>query len=280
MQTDLDRALKSRKEPTFVLPEAPVKTLGRCAIEIGARPDDTSTRVLAEFQRRNGGGWRTSPSSFSKFSGALRNVLEPTDGPLDAPLVSLGDDEARSRAIAFVVKNYDLFGLVPSDLHGATVRVSPQRDDGTMVSREVELRGTAAQPGYEAFDSLARRWRWTIHLGRDGQIRAATAPDDLLPSFHLCTDAKLSPGDPKLVAGVIGYQLSYSSIGGQRIDAGAVTAADIGDKTLTIVRQGTRESVTLRLAYAILVHRGGLGWMFVVDADTGQILAVDQRFRT
>ena len=78
----------------------------------------------------------------------------------------------------------------------------------------------------------------------------------------------------KLTAHVIGTRLSYSTIGGQRIDAGQVEAGDIRSTNLTVRRDydNHRSTTSLRLAYLVVVGRGSLSWSFVIDADTGDQL--------
>ena len=276
------RLLAARVTPAIVLPDPPPTPLGRCAIAIAPRPPETRDRVLAEFQARNGGGWRAHSLSFSDWGGTLRSILEPTDGTLSAPLVPLTDEQALSAALAFVVLNYDLFGFTADDIAHSRVIVGPQRDNGTFIVRSVQLNGEGPQHGYEQFASLTRRWNWEISFGRHGKIRTVAAHAELLPPFRLCTKPGLAANDAKVTREAIGYHLQYSDFGGTRRDAGAVTASDIKSISLTVYRglSKGRDPITLRLAYEIQVTRDGLSWSFIVDADTGALIVVGQMFAT
>ena len=65
------------------------------------------------------------------------------------------------------------------------------------------------------------------------------------------------------------------------MDAGKVEARDIGSIALTIHRSWREGDVlVLRLAYAIEVTRSGLPWAFIIDADTAELIEVEQRFAT
>jgi len=234
--------------------------------------------VLAEFPARNGGGWRQDPLSFSARSGVLRNLIEPTDGPIDQPIVHVDDAQAKRVALEFVVRNFDLFGLTADDLLHGTIRVGPERDDKNLLARTVELIGERPQPGYEAFASLSRRWRWGISFGRHGRIRSFAVQAELLPPFTLCTKPLLAAGDPKVVASVIGHVFTARELSGERSDLGAVTAKDIRSVDLTIFEHAETETVTLRLAYHVEVTKGPLPWGFIVDADTGALIVAYPEF--
>jgi len=65
------------------------------------------------------------------------------------------------------------------------------------------------------------------------------------------------------------------------IDVGDVTDRDLGPATLITYREWSPDGdrVVLRRAYEIPVHLAG-GWRFIVDAETGERLAVQQLFVT
>jgi hypothetical protein len=277
------RALAARQPPVIVLPERPITRVGRCAVELGPRPPGTRDLILAELQARNGAGWRATAWSFDPSSNVLRSILEPTDGSTSAPLVSRTDHEALALAVDFVVANYDLFGLSASDLAQVNSIVGPEQDNGTLIARTIKLQGDPA-PSAGPAPTLARTWGGSVDLGRGGQIRATLLDSkDLLPAVPLCDQPSLTPDDDRVLLPVIGYHLSYSDNVGHPVDVGDVTADDLGSTTLIIHREPNqaRNSIILRLSYEIAVHRNGpLRWTFIVDADTGELIAVNQLFQT
>lgn len=276
----LASAVAARRTPTLAFPDRPVISIGRCAIEIGPRPPETGDRVLAEFLARNA-GWRVSREDLNPALGIVRNALESTDGSIHEPMVRVTDDEAVQLAFAFLARNFDLFGLSLSDLAHVQVNPGGQRDDQTMVTRTVQIDSDVPQPGYEQFVALARTWRAFFLVNRAGKLRAVSvAAQNLLPPIWLCTQPHLTAGDAKLSEHVIGTRLSYSNFGGQPIDAGQVEASDIQSTTLTVHREydKDRSTTSLRLAYLVVVGRGSLSWSFVIDADTGDRLALYPNF--
>jgi hypothetical protein len=105
---------------------------------------------------------------------------------------------------------------------------------------------------------------------------------DTRPPFRPCAKPRLAAEDPLLRKHIIGYRLSYGDIWGIPQVAGEVTADDIGSAKLIVhsAWNAAHKTVTLRLAYVIAVRRGRLPWTFVVDTDTGAVIAVNQRFST
>lgn len=276
----LASAVAARRTPTLAFPDRPVHSIGRCAVEIGPRPPETKDRVLAEFRARND-GWRVGPDDLNPALGIVRDALEPTDGGITEPFAPVTDDEAVQLVFDFLAKNFDLFGLSRSDLAHVQVNPGRQQDDKTMVLRTVQIDSDIPQPGYEQFASLARTWRARFSLNRAGKLRAVSvAAQDLLPRIRLCTQPRLTAGDARLTEHVIGTRLSYSTITGQRVDAGQVEARDIQSTKLTVHRDydKDRSTTSLRLAYVIVVGRGGMSWSFVIDADTGDQLALHPNF--
>lgn len=276
----LASAVAARRTPTLDFPDRPVNSIGRCAIEIGPRPPETGERVRAEFLARNG-GWRVGPEDLNPALGIVRHALEPTDGSIHEPIAPVTDDEAVQLAFDFLARNFDLFGLSLSDLAHVQVNPGRQQDDKTMVMRRVQIDSDIPQPGYEQFASLARTWRASFALNRAGKLRAVhVAAQDLLPPIRLCTEPQLTAGDARLTEHVIGTRLSYSTIAGQRVDAGQVEASDIQSTKLTVHRayDKDRSTTSLRLAYLVVVGRSGLSWSFVIDADTGNQLALYPNF--
>jgi hypothetical protein len=273
-------ALAARQTPVFALPERPVTSIGRCAIEIAPRPAETRELVSAEFRRRTGLSWSLDTSSFDPVTMVLRNVRALAREV--KPPVSLSNDEAVARTIDFVIANYELFGLSNTDF--ARVVINPGREDvnGTRIVRTVGLDGNSPLPGYEDLPALAQRWQWRVSFNRQGDIEVASATTgDLLPRLELCTDARIPAGDARLTRGVIGYQLIYADAAGQPVDVGKVEARDIGSIALTFHRSWREENtLVLRLAYAIEVTRSGLPWVFIIDADTAELIEVEQRFAT
>jgi hypothetical protein len=271
-------ALAARQTPVFALPERPVTSIGRCAIEIGPRPAETRELVRAEFLRRTGPNWYIDGSSFDSVTKVLLQVRALVRDV--KPLVSLSDDEAVARSIDFVVANYELFGLSKTDLARVAIDPGRENENGT---RTVALQGDNPLPGYEDFSTLAQRWLWRIFFNRQGGIELVVATTgDLLPTFDLCTDARIPGGDARLTRGVIGYRLIYSDIAGHPVDAGQVETRDIGSIALTVHRSwdSERDTVVLRLAYSVEVTRSGLPWAFIVDADTAELIDVEQGFAT
>jgi hypothetical protein len=274
-------ALAARQTPVFGLPERPVTSIGRCAIEIGPRPTETRDQVRAEFLSRTRLSWAIDPSSFDRVTMVLINVIAAARDI--QPTISLGDDEAVARAIDFAVANYELFGLSRADFARVAIDPGREQDNGTSIARTVDLQGDNPLPGYPQFSTLAQRWRWRVSFNRQGAIQLASATTgDLLPRFELCTDPRIAAGDTRLTRGVIGYRLSYADIAGRPIDAGQVEARDIGTTALIVHRawDDERNTVVLRLAYSIAVTRSGLPWAFIVDADTAELLDVEQQFAT
>jgi hypothetical protein len=270
-------ALAARKTPELVLPARPVTSIGRCAIAIGPRPPVTSDLVRAEFTARNGAGWSIGASSFDPTNMALSNVSTATVGS-QAP-IALTDDEALKLAITFVAENYELFGLSRTDLADVQTYLA-RRLDGTLL---VQFYAQNPLRGYEQFPTLVQGWYWGVAIDPSSAIQwVIAATGDLLPTFQLCTTPLIASGDPRLTKDVIGYHLSYSDSAGQFVDAGVVDASDITDLALSIHRTWLDEqhTVTLRLAYAISVTRQHLFWTFFVDADTGDLIEVQQQFAT
>jgi hypothetical protein len=120
-------------------------------------------------------------------------------------------------------------------------------------------------------------------FGRDGKIGVVgVAANDVLPTLQACTKPRLAATDAKVTKSVIGHHLSFGDFRGNPQDAGEVIASNIKSTTLIVYREWKpdRITVTVRLAYAISVHRKQLPWTFIVDADTGELVAVKQQFST
>jgi hypothetical protein len=265
----LARALAARTTPVFRLPARPVTSIGHCMVDVGSRPPGTFDRVRAEFLARKP-GWRVEPMTIDLELGVLGIVLEPSDGEVDAPIVSVTDDQAVGLAIDFLAENYELFGLPASYL--AQVHADPgvQRDDRTLISRTVHLWGDLPPSSVARRGPVRPTWDAYFDLNRAGTLRRATiVADDLLPPATLCAGPRLAVGDPKLTAQVIGAPLPYATISGEQLDAGPVAATQILSTRLTIHRQVQDGRTTLRLAYAIVVGKVHRSWTFIVDADTG-----------
>jgi hypothetical protein len=233
--------------------------------------------ILAAFAARNGPGWRISDLDFDGSSRVLRRVLEPTDGPR-GPLMSHTEDEALELTLAFVVANYDLFGLSTGDLAHVTAIVGNESDDDSAIARQIEVRGDHGHA--ERGDGAASAWTMEVSLGRMGQIRAVSQRDeDPLPAVQQCSEPGLAPQDPRVLQFVLGHHLSHGDLEGHTVEDGEVTMADIEAPTLVTTRlehpEGT--STVLRLTYEMVV-RHGLPWSFVVDADTGELVAVNPLF--
>jgi hypothetical protein len=184
----------------------------------------------------------------------------------------MSDADARKAILDFVVGTHDLFGIPAEDLAHAVFGMSGPQTGG-LVARSAELNFQGVQRGYERFGVVNRSFSWSIGLGKNGKIRFANVRSDLLPPFELCTDPKLSPSDPRLVHALVGRDLP----GG----GGRVEASQIGEKEVTVVRDtgSDRGSIILRLAYAITVDTGKRQWLFEVDADTGDVLGVEESTR-
>ncbi len=182
-------------------------------------------------------------------------------------------------ALDLVRKNADLFGLSASDLASLSVRAR-QRPAWTLLQWQAEISGELPRAGYEEFASVAKNVRLFVAIQRDGVVRAVSNPSELLPAFQLCTDPLLTADDPKIRAGVLGKELTYSDVGGQPRSAGKVAPGDIRSTTLTIWVDRKEASATLYLAYELRIEKNGLPWLFFVDADTGKLIAQVQGFDT
>jgi len=276
----LATALASRRTPEIVLPNRPMTSLGRCAVEIGPRPPETHQRVLAELVARNGTGWETTDRSFDPLSGTLHYLQRTGGGGTSDRSVPASDDEARTLALAFFVENYDLFGLSASDL--VDVRVYVTGDDlnppGAISGRTVELAIDFTPT--ESEESTYGFWRATLTFERQGPLRFVDVQSErLLPEVPLCDRPALGPDDDRVRAAVLGYHLSYGGADGVVVDVGDVTADLVTSTTLITHRAWSPEGdrVVVQRAYEILV---GGGWAFIVDAETGERLAVYQLFVT
>lgn len=277
------RALAARQLPVLALPQRSVTQICHCAIEIGPPPARTRELALAAFRARNGADWRTNDPSFVPSIGPLRSVTAPAGGNVQAPVVKLTDDGALTLAVELFVANYELFGLTAADLAQVRTIVGAHRDDATAIARIIELSAGVSHASPGAAPVLARTWNARIVFGHDGKISSiGVAADDLLPPFHACAKPRLAATDAKVTKLVIGHHLSYADIAGSPRDAGEVVAGDITSITLIVFRawKPDRTTATLRLAYEVLVHRGILPWAFIVDADTGELIELDQRFST
>jgi hypothetical protein len=268
-----DAALAARTQPEIVLPARPVTRTGRCAVEIGPRPEASAAQVVAELVARDGAGWDAFADVDRSGGGALRSIRTP-DGA--GPPVALDPDAALAAVIPFVVANYDLFGLTRADLVGARVLVGSQTSPGFPYARGFQLAGRSP---VASTDPPA--WTGEVQLGQDGtpwSMRVRS--EDLLPDVSLCDGPTVPAGDPRLRAAVVGYHLRGDTAYQGPIDYGVVTARDVGAVSLVerrdpFVVAGTTK---LRLAYRVDVQRNGLAWWFYLDPDTAELFVIEQRF--
>ncbi len=232
--------------------------------------------MLAEFLARNGGGWRIVPEDLNPVLGTVRHVLESAHKDIHEPIVPATDDEAVNLAFDFLARNFDLFGLSLTDLAHVQVNPGRQHDDQSMVTRTVQIKSDVPQRGYEQFGSIARRWHASFALNRSGKLRGVdVAAQHLLPPIQMCAQPRLRAEDTKVTEHVIGTRLSY-----WENDYGQVEASDIQSTTLTVHRDDIedRQTTTLRLAYLVVVDRNRSSWSFVIDADSGDRLALYPNF--
>jgi hypothetical protein len=264
--------LAAREAPAITLPDRPVTRLGRCAVELGARPNHTVAQVAAAFNARNGNAW--DAGRYDPSSRLLQTITSTAPTASGEPLA---DREALASAIDFLVTNYDLFGMTRDDLAHITPQLDlPLADQPT---RRIILQGDHFFDG-PAEDPPAT-WGMTLWIDPAGKVAlAAMTSGELLPPLGLCDQPGLQASDPRVVASVIGYHLVFGGIAGMPVDAGEVVAADVQPAKLVTFRQQQDDKVTVRVAYEIAVMHDSLPWLFIVDAETGALVTVIQQFYT
>ena len=177
----LARAAASRSEPLLVLAPLAVTSLGRCAIELAARPASESDRVRRAFKARNGAGWDLT---FDELTATIRSARHETGSSRRSwdPDDRSHDGTDQRATMDFVAKNYELFGYDADDLAALKLVTF-----GTRL-----LTGERPQPGYEAISEVTREFAADIWFDANGAITDAVFKNRALPHFKLCDGARLA----------------------------------------------------------------------------------------
>lgn len=259
------------------------------SVQVIRHVDEATRRARVEaFIARNGEGWAPStPGLFTAVNRLTGAIVDMRNGAPYGPDVTLTAGEASAAARAFLQRNADLLGLTAAELGSVALRVDPI-DFGNF-RWAIGVTGESRQPGYEAFDVVARRISMSISIGRDGTVRVI---HDLfgsqLPRLTLSTEPRLAADDPRTLAAVVGTELvwfipdpsPYDAVDeSQRVPLGRVEASDVAGAKTTIHIEHREATTVLRLAWQLEVKKpGDRSFFFTVDATTGRLL--DERQAT
>lgn len=258
------------------------------------------TAIVGRFQARNA----PSPEAWSFNEDALEGVVvvDPFRGflrrgqrrhALGARGVS--PDGAAAAARAFVEKNADLLGLPSAIVHALA-------EDRSSAGDRWSIRFNASYPskGYEAFHEVDNKVDLEVLVADDGVVTSFVNRSRIHPALQLDLHPRLAEDSPLVVQQLIGREVhAYVAPSGAsdtknlpRIPIGVVRPVDITKVELTIYPSPGPQLayVTYQLAYLVVGGRQSLPDMvdpfrsaavfmfgFVVDADTGDVLAENLR---
>jgi hypothetical protein len=254
---------------------------------VGLATPATKAANHAQFLARNPGAWNPNAPSwaFDSFTGGLQ-FSHRTDaiGPRDPALTQT---DASRKARAFVVENWDLFGLRSKD---AAVQASvtseavrPEYSGGGFAwSARVILDET--QIGYEAIAGATQHLHFIVDVAVDGVVRQFTTVDTrYVPKLSL--DVVPVTTEAQARASVVGTHLvrypgPYEIGWGTVQDFGYVTPTDITKTSLLVFPDWSgvgvgATSITMKLAHEVTVEKPGVRATFLIDTCTGTKIGED-----
>jgi hypothetical protein len=264
-------------------PPTPKVTAGRCYVRFEKLDQPKDLTVGRDFVARNGDKWKVgspfdkSSHDVNRYTGLLQGVSRSRMGRDVGPDVALNHRVVWKRVYSLIARNADLFGLEECILERLKWHVWEERYNkkalGWSGRAELELPG----PHHERFPELSRRVGVTFKVRRDGEIDRVHVGLGL-PEGHLCLEPEVTAEQARRTKGIVGRKLSFFGIGGGRIESPPVLESQVGEAELEVYGFRTRDWIEHRLVYMVPVKRRM--WEFIVDAISGEILDIIQRFKT
>lgn len=254
--------------------------LGRCAARVEPLSEADRAMLVQAFREQYGQAWRVE--EVARFAAHVVRARLPVGRDDLGDSVELSREQAVARAIDFVAEGARLFGLTPQEAAVLQTVNAWRVPDAPVLQWVIGLSGTAPTPGYEElWPQAGNVFYLNIDIARDGRVIMVVNRSGIAPAFDICTDPRLDPGDPRVVRQVLGTELYYSDISGERRFAGTVAQEHVVAIERDLYFDRTEPGwLAVHLAYRVDVVIDLMTWSFYVDPDSGEILHIEQTFWT
>ena len=279
--------------PTTEVPRA--VAVGRHMQVVRAMTMAERTAIVGRFRARNAGEvWSFNEDALEgvvvvdPFRGFLRRGRRQHAPGAD----TVSPEVAASSARTFIEKNADLLGL-------PTSVVVALAEDRSSAGKQWRIRFSGSYPskGYEAFHEVDNEVDLDVLVADDGAVTSFVNRSRIHPALLLDLHPRLASDNPAVVRQLIGRQFYANVVPAglvapksvPRIPLGVVQPGDVSKVELTVYASPGPQLayVTYQLGYLVVGGRPStldplrtaaiFMFGFVVDADTGDVLAENLR---